>query len=134
MPTVKTDVLEIAFDEGGPRGGSPVLLLHGWPGDMRAWTKLTPYLEEAGFRWVAPWVRGCGDTRFLSTETLRDGSGVALTQDAIDFADAIGFKRFSHVGHDWGARTAYTLAALWPQRISSIVALSLSYSPGGRFP
>jgi pimeloyl-ACP methyl ester carboxylesterase len=134
MPTVTTDVLDIAFDEGGPRGGSPVLLLHGWPDDIRTWTTLTPYLEEAGFRWVAPWVRGCGDTRFLSTETLRDGSGVALTQDAIDFADALGLERFSVIGHDWGARTAYTLAALWPQRLASLIALSLPYSPGGRFP
>jgi pimeloyl-ACP methyl ester carboxylesterase len=134
MPTIRTKVLDIAFEEGGPRGGPPVLLLHGWPDDVREWRTVTPYLEEAGFHWVAPWLRGFGNTRFLSTETLRDGSGVALTQDAIDFADAIGFERFSVIGHDWGARTAYTLAALWPQRIASIVALSLSYSPGGRFP
>jgi pimeloyl-ACP methyl ester carboxylesterase len=134
MPTVKTDLLEIAFDEGGPRQGSPVLLLHGWPDDIRTWATVTPYLEEAGFRWVAPCFRGFGATRFLSTETLRDGSGAALTQDAIDLANAMGFERFSAIGHDWGARSAYTLAALWPQRLASLVALSLPYSPGGRFP
>ena len=77
---------------------------------------ITPHLEKAGFYWVAPWVRGFGATRFLSSSTLRDGSGVALTQDAIDIADALGFERFSVIGHDWGARTAYTLAALWPER------------------
>jgi pimeloyl-ACP methyl ester carboxylesterase len=134
MPTVTTDVLDIEFEEGGPRGGSPILLLHGWPDDIRAWTSITPYLEEAGFRWVAPWVRGFGETRFLSPKTLRDGSGVALAQDAIDFADALAIERFSVIGHDWGARTAYTLAALWPQRLASLIALSLPYSPGGRFP
>jgi pimeloyl-ACP methyl ester carboxylesterase len=70
----------------------------------------------------------------LSNETVRDGSAVALAQDAVDFADALGVKKFSVIGHDWGARTAYTLAALWPERLASIVAMSLSYSPGGRFP
>jgi pimeloyl-ACP methyl ester carboxylesterase len=134
MQTVSTEVLEIAFEAGGPRGGSPVLLLHGWPDDIREWRTLTPYLEKAGCRWVAPWLRGFGATRFLSPETLRDGSGVALSQDAIDLADALGFKKFSVIGHDWGARTAYWLAALWPERIESTVALSLPYTPGGRFP
>jgi pimeloyl-ACP methyl ester carboxylesterase len=134
MPTIRTEVLEVAFEEGGPRGGSPILLLHGWPDDIREWSTITPYLESAGFHWVAPWLRGFGATRFLSGETLRDGSGVALTQDAIDLADALGFHRFSVIGHDWGARTAYALAALWPERLASIAALALSYSPGGRFP
>jgi pimeloyl-ACP methyl ester carboxylesterase len=133
MQTVKTDVLNIAFESGGPRGGSPVLLLHGWPDDIREWSAITEQLEKAGFYWVAPWVRGFGPTRFLSSDTLRDGSGVALSQDALDLADALGFERFSVIGHDWGARTAYTLAALWPERLASITACSLSYSPGGRF-
>jgi pimeloyl-ACP methyl ester carboxylesterase len=108
-------------------------LLHGWPDDIREWSSITTHLEKAGFHWVAPWARGFGATRFLSSSTLRDGSGVALTQDAIDIADALGFERFSVIGHDWGARTAYTLAALWPERVASITACSLSYSPGGRF-
>jgi len=134
MPTIATEVLEVAFEAGGPRDGSPVLLLHGWPDDIREWRTITPYLEKAGFRWTAPWARGFGATRFLSAETLRDGTGIALAQDAIEFADGLGFKKFSVIGHDWGARTAYTLAALWPERLASIVAMSLPYSPGGRFP
>jgi pimeloyl-ACP methyl ester carboxylesterase len=133
MQSVKTDVLGITFESGGPREGSPVLLLHGWPDDIREWSGITAQLEKAGFYWVAPWLRGFGPTRFLSTDALRDGSGVALSQDALDLADALGFERFSVIGHDWGARTAYTLAALWPERLASIIACSLSYSPGGRF-
>jgi pimeloyl-ACP methyl ester carboxylesterase len=133
MQTIKTAILDVAFEAGGPRGGPPILLLHGWPDDIREWRAITPHLEKAGFYWVAPWVRGFGSTRFLSADTLRDGSGVALSQDAIDIADALGFERFSVIGHDWGARTAYTLAALWPERLASITACSLSYSPGGRF-
>jgi pimeloyl-ACP methyl ester carboxylesterase len=59
---------------------------------------------------------------------------VALTQDAIDLADHLGYSKFSIVGHDWGARTAYTLAALFPNRLSCITTLALSYSPRGLFP
>jgi pimeloyl-ACP methyl ester carboxylesterase len=83
---------------------------------------------------VAPWLRGFGPTRFLSADTVRDGSAVALAQDAIDVVDRLGCKKFSVVGHDWGARVAYTLAALWPERLSSITVLALSYSPRDRFP
>jgi pimeloyl-ACP methyl ester carboxylesterase len=132
--TIKTEILHVAFEAGGPRGGPPILLLHGWPDDPREWNSITAHIEKAGFHWVAPWVRGFGATRFLSPDTVRDGGAVALAQDAIDIADALGFEKFSVIGHDWGARTAYTLAALWPKRLSSITALSLSYSPGGRFP
>jgi pimeloyl-ACP methyl ester carboxylesterase len=129
-----TGVLEIAYETGGPADGPAVLLLHGWPDDVRGFRAITPLLEAAGYRWVAPWLRGFGPTRFLSADTIRDGSGVALAKDAIDVADALGLAMFSVVGHDWGARTAYTIASLWPARLRSIVTLALAYSPGGRFP
>ena len=134
MPTIKTEVLDVEFEAGGPPGGSPVLLLHGWPDDVRGWRAIVPSLQESGFRWYAPWLRGFGRTRFLSPDTIRDGRAVALAHDTIDFADKLGLSRFSVVGHDWGARTAYTLAALWPERLSSIVTIALAYAPGGRFP
>jgi pimeloyl-ACP methyl ester carboxylesterase len=134
MPKVRTEVLDVTFEAGGALGGPVVLLLHGWPDDVRGWRAITPHLEKAGLYWVAPWLRGFGPTRFVSSETIRDGSATALAKDAIDLADALGFGKFSVLGHDWGARAAYTLAAIWPERIASIVALALSYSPGGRFP
>jgi pimeloyl-ACP methyl ester carboxylesterase len=134
MATVTTEILDIAYEAGGPPNGPAVLLLHGWPDDVRGWRGLAPHLEQAGFRWVAPWLRGFGPTRFLSVNPIRDGSAVALAQDAIDLADSLGWEEFSVVGHDWGARVAYTLAALFPERLSTITALALSYSPRGEFP
>ena len=131
---VTTDILDIGYETGGPHNGPLVLLLHGWPDDVRGWRGVVPHLEHAGFRWVAPWLRGFGPTRFLSVDTIRDGSAVALAQDAIDVVDHLGCTKFSVVGHDWGARVAYTLAALFPERLSTITALALSYSPRGRFP
>jgi len=131
---ITTDILEIGYETGGPHDGPSVLLLHGWPDDVRGWRKIIPHLENAGFRWVAPWLRGFGPTRFLAAETIRDGSAVALAQDAIDLMNHLCCKKFAVVGHDWGARVAYTLSALFPSRLSSITTLALSYSPRGKFP
>ncbi len=134
MNATATDVLNIGYQTGGPASGPPVLLLHGWPDDVRGWRGLTPHLESAGLRWVAPWLRGFGPTTFLAKETVRDGSAVAMAHDAVALTDHLGWTKFSVVGHDWGARIAYALAALFSERLSSITALALSYSPGGRFP
>ena len=133
VDTVTTNILEIAYQTGGPLDGPLVLLLHGWPDDVRGWRAVVPSLERAGFRWIAPWLRGFGPTRFLSADTIRDGSAVALAQDAIDIMDHLGCLTFSVIGHDWGARVAYTIEALWPERLSSIATLALAYSPRGQF-
>jgi pimeloyl-ACP methyl ester carboxylesterase len=133
MPRVQTEVLAISYDEGGPADGPAVLLLHGWPDDPRGWRKVAARLHAARFRTVAPYLRGVGPTRFLNRDAVRDGRGVALAQDAIDLADALGLERFAVVGHDWGARVAYTLAALFPERVTRIVAISLAYQPRGAF-
>ena len=133
MPTVCTDVLEIAFEESGPQGAPPVLLVHGWPDVPSGWDRIAGALHAHGWRTIVPFLRGCGRTRFLSAETPRIGSGVALAQDAIDLMDALGIEKFAVVGHDWGARVAYTLAVLFPQRVTSIAAVALAFQPGGRF-
>ncbi len=133
MRKIRTELLEIAFEEGGPEDGPVVLILHGWPDAPCGWDSIVSRLQAEGWRTVIPYLRGSGPTSFLSEETPRVGSGVALAQDAIDLADALGLGRFAVVGHDWGARAAYTLAALFPARISSVSALALGYQPGGFF-
>src|SRR5438093_5668997 len=133
LRTVRTEVLEIAYEEGGPQNGPPVLLLHGWPDAPFGWRAISQRLHAEGWRTVAPYLRGSGPTKFLRYETPRVGAGVALAQDAIDLVDRLGFNRFAVVGHDWGARTAYTLAALFPQRITTLSALALAYQPRGLF-
>jgi len=133
MSKIQTELLEIAFEQGGPKDGPAVLILHGWPDAPRGWDLIASRLQTEGWRTVIPYLRGSGPTRFLSEETPRIGSGVALAQDAIDLADALGLDRFAVVGHDWGARVAYILATLFPDRISSVSALALGYQPRGRF-
>ncbi len=80
-----------------------------------------------------PELRGAGGSRFLSGDAVRDGSSVVLVQDAVDLADVLGLDRFDFVGHDWGARAAYMLSALFPDRVRRAAALSVGYQPSGGF-
>lgn len=125
-----TPFLDIAYEAAGPPDGRPVLLLHGWPDDVRTWDAVAPALHSAGFRTYAPWLRGFGPTRFLSAETPRSAEIAAMAQDALDFIDALKIARISVVGHDWGARIAYFLACVAPERLERIVTISVPWSPG----
>jgi pimeloyl-ACP methyl ester carboxylesterase len=127
---IETSILRIAYEDGGPKDGPPVLLLHGWPDDARTWDAVAGQLQAAGFRTVVPYLRGFGPTAFLSAETVRSGEMAAMAQDALDLADALGLKTFAVAGHDWGARIAYVLAAVCPERVKRIAALSVGWAPG----
>ena len=67
---------------------------------------------------------------FLTKGPSRTGQAVAYGQDMIDLADRLGLKRFHFIGHDWGARAGYALAALFPHRVKSLVAISVPFEPG----
>jgi pimeloyl-ACP methyl ester carboxylesterase len=133
MRTIQTEILEIAFEDEGPERGVPVVLLHGWPDAPRGWNEIASRLRSRGWRTIVPYLRGSGPTRFHSADTPRVGAAVALAQDAIDLADALGLDRFAVVGHDWGARVAYTLAALFPKRVTAVAAMALGFQPRGAF-
>lgn len=117
LRTVRTRVLEIAYEEAGPPGGEPVLLLHGWPDSVRTWDAVVPALAGEGYRCLAPYLRGFGPTRFTASSTPRSGQAMALAQDAKDFADTLGLDRFILVGHDWGGFASYLVTAIWPERV-----------------
>ena len=133
MHSLRTSLLEIFYEDSGPTQGFPVLMLHGWPDAPRGWTRIARELNDNGWRTIIPSLRGTRPTRFLSPDIPRVGAGVALAQDAVDVADALALDRFAVVGHDWGARAAYILAALFPERITAIAALALGYQPRGVF-
>jgi pimeloyl-ACP methyl ester carboxylesterase len=121
---VKAGLLDVAYAEDGPANGKPVLLLHGWPYDVYSFVDVAPILAAAGYRVIMPWLRGYGDTRFLSADTKRNGQQAALAQDAIDLLDALKIDKAIVAGFDWGARTADILAALWPERCKALVSVS----------
>jgi len=131
-----TSLLQVAYEERGRPDAEAVLLLHGWPDDVRTWDAVADRLARAGCRTLAPYLRGFGPTRFLDPATPRSGQLTALAQDAVELLDALGVSRCVLVGHDWGARAAYIIAALWPERVERLVALSVGYgtnnNPGFR--
>jgi pimeloyl-ACP methyl ester carboxylesterase len=71
MNRIRADLLEIAFEEGGPRNGAPILLLHGWPDSARGWTDVSERLHAANWRTIVPYLRGAGPTEFLSNRCER---------------------------------------------------------------
>ncbi len=125
--TVETPPLSVGCLMSGPEDGRPLMLLHGWPDGARTWDGLLPALHEAGYRTIAPFLRGHGPTRFREDATMRSGEVVAMAQDALDLADALGLGRFGMIGHDWGARAAYTVACVAPERVAAAAVLATAW-------
>src|SRR5689334_17214035 len=70
---VDAGLLNIGYAEDGPSNGPVALLLHGWPYDIYSFVDVAPLLASAGYRVIVPYLRGYGTTRFLSSETMRNG-------------------------------------------------------------
>ena len=135
----QTEVLEIGYEEHGDAGASPVILLHGFPYDVRSFDGVVPPLVQAGYRILVPYLRGYGPTRLRDLSLPRMAEQAAIAQDLIDFADGLGLEQFAVAGFDWGNRAACIAAILYPERIKAQVAIG-GYSvqntlvPGGPAP
>src|SRR3954465_15625661 len=116
--------LSIGYAEAGPAGGAVVILLHGWPYDIHSYAEVMPILEANGFRVIVPYLRGYGSTRFLASETPRNGQQAALADDVVALMDALKIRSAIIGGWDWGARTANIVAALPPDRCQAMVSVS----------
>jgi pimeloyl-ACP methyl ester carboxylesterase len=119
---IRTGVLEMAYEESGPEAGYPILLLHGFPYDPRAFDETAPALAAAGYRAIVPYLRGYGETRFLSPAMMRSGQQAAIGRDVLDFMDALKIPNAVLVGFDWGGRAACVVSALWPERVRGLVS------------
>ena len=121
--TIRTRTLDIAYLSSGPVDGIPVVLMHGFPDDARAYDATLDGLVALGCRVFAPWLRGFGPTRFLDPATPRSGQQAALGADLLAFMDALGLDSAILVGFDWGGRAACIVAALWPERCRGLVTV-----------
>jgi pimeloyl-ACP methyl ester carboxylesterase len=115
---VTAGVLEVAYEEAGHTGGPPVILLHGFPYDVRAFDHVSRILAGRGCRVIVPYLRAYGPTRFLSADTPRSGQQAALGHDLLALMDALAVPRAVLGGYDWGGRAACVVAALWSERVS----------------
>jgi len=121
---IDAGLLNVGYAEVGPADGPAVILLHGWPYDIYSFVDVAPQLASAGYRVIVPYVRGYGSTRFLSSDTFRNGQQAAVALDLIALMDALKIERVVLGGFDWGARTADIVAALWPERCKALVSVS----------
>ena len=121
LHTVRTTLLDVAYEAHGPLDGTPVILLHGFPYDPRGYDEIAPALAERGYRVLVPYLRGYGPTRFIDAQVMRSGQQAALGKDLLDFMDALSIPRATLAGYDWGGRAACIVAALWPQRVRGLV-------------
>jgi pimeloyl-ACP methyl ester carboxylesterase len=124
LKQIEAGVLNVGYTEAGPADGPAVILLHGWPYDIHSFIDVAPLLASAGYRVIVPYLRGFGTTRFLSSETFRNGQQSAIAVDTIALMDALDIKQAILAGFDWGARTANIIAALWPERCKAMVSVS----------
>src|SRR5690606_23754133 len=116
--------LRIGYAELGPPGGEAIILLHGWPYDINSYAEVAPPPAAQGYRVTVPDLRGYGSTRFRSADAPRNGQPAALATDVVVLMDALGIQRATLAGYDWGARSADIVAALWPERVEALVAVS----------
>src|SRR5579872_613108 len=121
---INAGLLNIGYAEAGPGGGPAVILLHGWPYDIHSFVDVAPLLASKGYRVIVPYLRGYGTTRFLSSETLRNGQQSVVALDIVALMDALQIEKAILAGFDWGARTADIIAALWPERCKALVSVS----------
>jgi pimeloyl-ACP methyl ester carboxylesterase len=113
--------LAVAYEQTGPLDGWPVVLVHGFPYDVRAFDDVVKPLADEGARVIVPYVRGYGPTRFLSQATPRSGEQAALGTDLLALLDALEIPEAGLAGFDWGGRAASVVAALWPDRVRYLV-------------
>ena len=125
MDSFRRDGLTFDILDAGPSDGDPVVLLHGFPQDARAWDRVAPALHQHGLRTLAPDQRGYspmarphGRAPYRLRET---------TADVLALLDAAGLQSAHVVGHDWGGIVAWALGAWHPDRVRTLTALSVPH-------
>ena len=124
LKQIDAGLLSVGYAEDGPADGPAVILLHGWPYDIHSFVDIAPALGSVGYRVITPYLRGYGTTRFLSSDTVRNGQPAAVAVDMVALMDALKIEKATLAGFDWGARTGDIMAALWPERCTGLVSVS----------
>ena len=103
LKQINAGVLNIGYAEAGPTDGPAVMLLHGWPYDIHSYVDVAPRLSKAGYRVIVPYLRGYGTTRFLSSETLRNGQQSVVALDITALMDALKIEQASRTMTIWNS-------------------------------
>jgi pimeloyl-ACP methyl ester carboxylesterase len=123
--TVTLNGMAVHYCEAGPATGAPVLLLHGWPDSSDVWRNQLHVLGEAGYRVIAPDLRGFGGS--AKPENVDDYNFLATVGDITGLLDHLGISTFQLAGHDWGSFFAWAIACFMPERVQRLVAISVGH-------
>ncbi|HEY5424202.1 MAG TPA: alpha/beta fold hydrolase, partial [Ilumatobacteraceae bacterium] len=125
MKTIELGDLTFSVQDEGSADAPAVVLLHGFPDSHALWRHQVPALVDAGYRVIAPDLRGFGES---SKPADVDRYGVLdLVGDVLGILDSVGVPRAHVVGHDWGAALAWALGAFVPDRVDHLAALSVGH-------
>ena len=123
LKSVRTPKLDIGYEEQGNLDGFPIVLLHGFPYDIRSWDGVVPLLSANGFRVLVPYLRGFGATKIIDPVLPKTGQQTAIAQDVIDFTQALGINHYALSGFDWGNRAACIASILNPKQVKALVTI-----------
>src|SRR5437868_8397613 len=122
---VKTNGIDMAVYEAGPKDGLPVVLCHGFPELAYSWRHQLPALAQAGYRAIAPDQRGYGRTS--RPEKVEDYDMPHLTGDLAGMLDALGLEKVVFVGHDWGGIVVWSMPLLHPDRVLGVIGVNTPF-------
>jgi pimeloyl-ACP methyl ester carboxylesterase len=126
--SIQANGIQMHVAEAGE--GPAVLLCHGFPESWYSWRHQLVALADAGFRAIAPHMRGYGLTD--KPEAIDQYTLLHLTGDVVGVLDALELKQAAIVGHDWGAPVAWHSALFRPDRFPAVAGLSVPYRPRGQ--
>ncbi len=121
--------LALGVDEGS---GPLVVLVHGFPETPVSWHHQVGPLVSAGYRVVAPWLRGYGPSP--GSDDPAEYTADLIADDLAEVASSLGYERAGYVGHDWGSASVWATAQLRPERVAAMAALSVPYTARSRRP
>jgi pimeloyl-ACP methyl ester carboxylesterase len=122
---IETNGVGLEVRVEGPDDGAPVVLLHGWPDRASLWDAQIVALNDAGFRTVAPDLRGFGDSD--KPVGVEHYNILTLAGDVLGVLDHLEIATARVVGHDWGSALAWAVAGFAADRVEKLVAMSVGH-------
>src|SRR4051794_39963650 len=127
---IRGDGVELEVRDEGDRSAPAVLLVHGFPDSSHLWRHQVAALTGGGMRAIAPDMRGFGASD--KPESVEDYRLTRAVADLVAVLDALEVRTVRLVGHDWGAGVAWVFAALHPDRVERLVAMSVGHPAAQR--
>jgi len=122
---IRSNGIDMAVYEMGPKDGFPVVLCHGFPELAYSWRHQLPALAKAGYRAIAPDQRGYGRTS--RPDPVTDYDMAHLTGDLTGLLDALGLKKAVFAGHDWGGIVVWQMPVYHPDRVAGVIGVNTPF-------